>query len=137
MAPHDKTIVEVQSLDDFSRSVDGRLEEARALLRTLTHQLDRTAPALGGMPDADYVRERYLTLYDEHIDRVNRLVRALEAVQGALAVIAGTYTTNEQRITADATRIGELLNGVNGAFNATSGTNGRSDRPDGGATHAG
>lgn len=117
MARDDKTIVEVQSLSDFTGKLDARLAEAHALSRSLVETHRRTAPALGGMPDADYVRERYLSLYDEHVDRAVRLVRAIEVAQGALTRIADNYTANEQRLSTNAAEIGRLLDGVSGALN--------------------
>jgi hypothetical protein len=117
MARDDKTMVEVRSLGDFTGTLDARLAEAHALSRGLVDTHRRTAPALGGLPDADYVRERYLSLYDEHVERVIRLIRAVEVAQGALHTIADNYTSNEQRLSSNAAEIGRLLDGVSGALN--------------------
>jgi hypothetical protein len=117
MAGDDKTVVEVQSIDDFNGTLDARLGEALAMTRALVETLRRVGPALGGMPDADYVRDRYLSLYDEHVDRAGRLVHAIEVAQGALTTIAGNYTTNELRLSGNAAEIGRLLDGVSGALN--------------------
>jgi hypothetical protein len=56
-------------------------------------------------------------LYDEHVDRVIRLIRAVEVAQTALTTIADNYTTNEQRLSGNAAEIGRLLDGVSGALN--------------------
>jgi hypothetical protein len=117
MARDDKTMVEVRSLGDFTGTLDARLAEAHALSRGLVDTHRRTAPALGGLPDADYVRDRYLALYDEHVERVIRLIRAVEVAQGALRTIADNYTSNEQRLSGNAAEIGRLLDGVSGALN--------------------
>ena len=117
MARDDKTMVEVRSLGDFTGTLDARLAEAHALSRGLVDTHRRTAPALGGLPDADYVRDRYLALYDEHVERVIRLIRAVEMAQGALRTIADNYTSNEQRLSGNAAEIGRLLDGVSGALN--------------------
>ena len=114
MSPNDRTVVDVLSLEGFRSTLDARMSEAIALRTTLTEQMGRTPPSLGNLPDADYVGQRYLDLYDQHLDRVNRIIGALEATQTAIATIIDNYETSEARRVADAAKIADALGAVSG-----------------------
>src|ERR1044071_10484558 len=76
--------VDVLSLEDFRTTLEGRLSEAETLRICLVEQLRTTAPKLGELPDAEYVRRRYKALYDHYIERVTTLIDALIATRAAL-----------------------------------------------------
>jgi hypothetical protein len=115
MSPADKTFVDVAALDEFRSTLSARLSEAQSIVAYLTERL-KEPPALGGLDDAGYVRDRYLSLYAQHVDRAGRLVNAIAAAQTAMTTMIDNYQTVESQITADATEIGNLLDGVSGAL---------------------
>src|SRR5687768_8138821 len=78
---NDSTFVDVLALEDFKLTLDARLDEVASLKRTLVEAMGKTPPSLGTLQDAAYVQERYTTLYEQHLDRVGGLVRALEATR--------------------------------------------------------
>jgi hypothetical protein len=114
MASNDRTVVDVLTLEGFKLTLEARLSEAQALKTTLTEQMGRTPPSLGTLPDADYVRDRYLGLYDEHVDRVGRIIGALEVTRDAITTIIENYKTNEELRLADVKRIADALGAVSG-----------------------
>ena len=59
--------VDVLSLEEFGATLEARLSEAESVRTSLIEVLARTAPQLGGLPDATYVSERYQALYDQHV----------------------------------------------------------------------
>jgi hypothetical protein len=113
MPREDQTRVDLQSLHDFRAALAGRLADAQALRASLA-ALRRPPLALGTLPDADYVRTRYDTLHDEHLDRTNRLVAALSAAADTLVAVIDSYATVEAAITADMASIGRLLDDMSG-----------------------
>jgi ABC-type transporter Mla subunit MlaD len=114
---HDeKTLVDVLTLEEFRAKLDSRLSEAQSVLTSFREVLRDTLPALGGMTDAEYVCGRYRGLHDEHIDRVSGLVLALEATRGAITTIINNYRTTEERLTANASAIGDALDNASGAL---------------------
>jgi hypothetical protein len=112
--PSDGAIVDVLSLTGFKATLDARLSEAIAVRTTLTEQIGREAPKLGNLPDADYVGQRYLDLYDQHLDRIARVISAIEATQTAITTIIDNYETDEALRVADARRIADALGDVSG-----------------------
>jgi len=114
VGPDGRTAVDVLSLEGFKATLDARLSEAHALRTSLAEQMRREAPDLGKLPDADYVRGRYLDLYDQHVDRVSKLIGAIEATQVAITTIIDNYETTEARRVADANKIADALGAVSG-----------------------
>jgi hypothetical protein len=112
--------VDVLSLEGFQTLLDARLTEAESVRTSLIEVLARTAPQLGGLPDATYVSERYQTLYDQHVAGIDVLLNALRATKEALASITETYQTNEARLTANANEIADALTSASGASNGAS-----------------
>jgi hypothetical protein len=113
-APNERTLVDVLSLEGFQSTLDGRMSEAVAIRTTLTEQMGRTAPKLGNFPDADYVGQRYLDLYDQHLDRIGRVISAIEAAQYAIKTIIENYETDEARRAADVNRVSDALGAMSG-----------------------
>lgn len=114
VARNDRTMVDVLSLEEFRLTLDARLTEAQSARTTMVEVLRRTRPALGDMSDATYVEDRYLALYDQHLDRIIRLIHAIEATLDAITTIIDNYQTNEARLVADARDIADALGGVSG-----------------------
>jgi hypothetical protein len=113
-APNERTVVDVLSLEGFQSTLDARLSEALAIRTTLTEQMGRTPPKLGNFHDADYVGQRYLDLYDQHLDRIGRIITAIEATQVAIKTIIENYETDEARRAADVNKISDALGAVSG-----------------------
>jgi hypothetical protein len=113
------SIVDVLSLEGFGATLEARLSEAESVRTSLIQVLARTAPQLGGLPDATYVSERYQALYDQHVVGIDVLLGALRATQVALNTIIATYQSNEDRLTANANEIADALNSASGAPNGT------------------
>jgi len=111
-APNERTLVDVLSLEGFQSTLDARLSEALAIRTTLTEQMGREAPKLGNFPDAHYVGQRYLDLYDQHLDRVARVISAIEATRDAITTIIDNYETDEALRVADAKKIADALGDV-------------------------
>jgi hypothetical protein len=110
----DRTIVDVLTLEDFKVTLEARLDEANAVRTALIDGMGRVAPKLGTFQDATYVQERYLTLYDQHLDRVTGVIRALEATRDAITTIIENYRTNEARLVANANDIADALGAISG-----------------------
>jgi hypothetical protein len=81
-------------------------------LTTLTEQLRNTLPQLGALPDADYIRSRYQALYDQHLDRVTGMMRAITVSHEAITTIIDNYRTTEERLAATASDIDDALGSV-------------------------
>jgi hypothetical protein len=116
LANDDTSLVDVLSLETFRSTLDGRLSEANAVRTSMVEILRRSAPRLGDLADAHDVGRRYQYLYDQYLDRVDKLIRALVATQTALTTIIDNYQTNEDRLTADASDIADALGGSGGAY---------------------
>ncbi|MFC4065158.1 hypothetical protein [Actinoplanes subglobosus] len=111
------TDIDLLSLEDFHKTLDARLSEANAVVTTLTTALGDKTPALGGFTDASKTSGRYRQLYQEHLDRAERLVEALTAAKTATTTIMSNYRTAEERNHADATDIASVLNSVGTELN--------------------
>jgi hypothetical protein len=112
LVPNDRALVDVLSLEGFKATLDARMSEAIAIRTTLTEQIGRTPPKLGNLPDADYVGGRYLDLYDQHLDRISRVISAIEATRTAITTIIDNYETDEALRVADAKKIADALGDV-------------------------
>ena len=114
---NDKTSVDLLSLEDFDRTIDARLSEANAVVTALTTTLKGETPALGTFQDASTTAGRYHALYQDYLDRANRLVGALTAAKTATATILHNYRTAEERNHANAKDIASVLSGVGTELN--------------------
>jgi ABC-type transporter Mla subunit MlaD len=113
----DNTEVDLLSLEDFYKTLDNRLNEANAVLTALTTTLAGKVPALGTFQDATGTSSRYHTLYEQHLDRAHRLVRAVTAAKTATATIMANYRTAEARNHANAKDIASILGDVGTELN--------------------
>jgi hypothetical protein len=111
---NETSMIDVLSLEGFMTTLEGRLTEAQSVRTALTDLLRRSEPRLGDLADADHIRIRYRTLYDQHVNRVNLLIDSLEATRDALSTIITNYTTNEARQTASAMAIDNALGAIMG-----------------------
>ncbi|HYU84725.1 MAG TPA: hypothetical protein VEK80_07945 [Kribbellaceae bacterium] len=110
------TRVDVLSLEDFRATLVTRLREADSILHKLTTELGGRKPALGTFVDGSAKAAEYSALYDQHVDRVNRLRRAIIAAQEATDTIIDNYRTTEARNGASASDIANKLDGVANAL---------------------
>jgi hypothetical protein len=109
------TRVDVVSLEDFRATLNTRLTAANSLLRTLENSVD-AQPPLGGFVDAGHTASRHGNRRDAQLDRVHRLVAAIQAAQVATDLIISNYRTAEARNTANVTDIAAALDGVHSAL---------------------
>jgi hypothetical protein len=112
----DTTRVDVLSLEDFRATLAVRLQEAESILTKLTTELRGRKPALGTFQDGTTKATEYAALHDQHVDRVNRLKRAIIAAQAATSTIIDNYRTTEARNGASASDIANRLDGVANAL---------------------
>jgi hypothetical protein len=113
---NDKTRVDVLSLEDFRATLAARLREAESILTKLTTELRGHKPALGTFQDGTAKATEYSALYNQHVDRVNRLKRAIIAAQTSTSTIITNYRTAEARNGASASDIANKLDGVANAL---------------------
>jgi hypothetical protein len=106
------TKVDVLSLENFQVTLQARLDEARAMVTTLSVQLAGRTPRLGTFQDGSQLATTYRTLRSQQLERARRLVTALEAAQTATSAIVAAYHTTEQRNQANVTDIAARLGGV-------------------------
>lgn len=99
------------SLEDFRKSLDTRLAAAKDIRTTLETGVT-ARPPLGGFTDAGDTATSHSTRHTAHLDRMNRLVTAIEAAQAATDVIISSYRTTEARNAANAEDISAALAGV-------------------------
>jgi hypothetical protein len=135
VGPDNKTNVDVLSLDNFRTTLDARLDEAHSVQTNLTQLVREKPPKLGTLPDAAYVSDRYLTLYEQYHDRVGALIRAIAATRMAITTIIDNYRTTEARLAADAADIADLLRDVSASSVRAQGLGGGA--PGGGHANAG
>jgi len=112
----DRAVVDVQTLEDFHRTLADHLAEARAI-EQLLH--DMPVPKFGTFADAAETAHWYATLHHDHVERLGRLQQALEAAQTATRDIIGNYTTTEARNTANAAQITGVMQPVTQALGRT------------------
>src|SRR5262245_17603458 len=101
--------IDTLSLADFQRTLQARLDEANAMLTTLTAQRQDTVPALGGFQDAADVAARYRTLHEEFTARVERLVNAIAVAQSGVGLLVERYETFEELTSAQVQDIAKAL----------------------------
>jgi hypothetical protein len=103
--------VDILSLEDFRRSLDTRLTAAKDLVTTLETGVT-ARPPLGGFLDAGDTATSHATRHTALLDRMRRVVTAIEAAQSATDVIINSYRTTEARNAANAEDISAALAGV-------------------------
>jgi len=111
-----KTTVDVLSLEDFQATLDARLVEVDNALHKIKSEMGGRAPALGGFHDATLQAKKYERFYDEQLDHVQRLKRALLAARKATRTILENYRTTEERNAANSADIAGILAGVDTAL---------------------
>lgn len=116
LAMADKTTVDVLSLEDFHGTLAARLAEAEALLKKLNTELHGRSPAFGTFADATEKSGKYNSMYNDVVERVQRLKSAIIAAQSATSTIITNYKTTEARNEANAAEIASALGGLNAAL---------------------
>jgi hypothetical protein len=111
----DKTTVDILSLEDFRATLDARLREAEALLRTVSGSAG-AQPPLGGFVDATQTSGDHRSRHTEQVDRVRRLVAAIQAARTATDTIITNYRTTEARNEANSADIAAVLGNVGTAL---------------------
>jgi hypothetical protein len=112
---NEQTKVDILSLEDFRRALNGRLTEAETLLKTVTSSA-AARPPLGGFVDAKRITDSHHTRQDEQVARVRRLIDAIGAAQAATDTIISNYRTTEARNAANSADIANVLGGVQKAL---------------------
>jgi indole-3-glycerol phosphate synthase len=87
----DKTSYSVLTLEQFTTSLEKRMEEAGAALLAVLTPPGSDGPALGGFYHAEQTAARHKILHDQYADALRRLVSALSATQTGLAMITERY----------------------------------------------
>jgi hypothetical protein len=95
----DETRVDLLTLDDYRRQLQHRLDDARAILAAARRT--RTGAELGAFQDARQTADRYATVHDEFVARIDRLVRALAAAADGTGTTLAAYRDTEQHSDAD------------------------------------
>lgn len=111
------TRVDILSLEDFRKTLDARLTSAQTALSTLNGKLATGTLKLGGFADATATAGSYRRTYDAHVDRIRRLISAIETARDATDTIIKNYSTTEARNKANAADIARMLGGVDNALN--------------------
>jgi hypothetical protein len=91
----DETSVDFAALDEFSRQLDRRLDEAQAALTQLRMGPGTAGPALGAFEDAVQTAERYGLLRDAYVLRLSQLIDTLAAAKARTTTILATYRAVE------------------------------------------
>ncbi len=113
---NDQTRVDILTLEDFRKTLDGRLSEAESVLRSLNSTSADVRPALGAFFDATRTAGSYLDRHAQQVARVQRLISAIQAAQTATGTIIKNYRTAEARNTANSADIANVLGGVQTAL---------------------
>jgi ABC-type transporter Mla subunit MlaD len=111
------TSVDVLTLEEFNATLTSRLSEAQALLTKFNTDLAGRAPALGTFVDGLHTARLYADLRRASVQRVERLIDAIVAVQTATGTILDNYRTTEARNHANAADIARVLGDVPAVLN--------------------
>lgn len=111
------TRVDILSLEDFRKTLDVRLASAQSVLSTLNGTLANGTIKLGGFAHATSTASAYQRTHAAHIDRIKRLISAIETARDATDTIIRNYSTTEARNRANAAEIASVLGGVDSALN--------------------
>ena len=117
MAVGSDTSVDVLTLEQFNATLVSRLSEARALLTKLNTDLAGKVPALGTFADGVTTTQQYTDLRHTSVQRVERLIEAIVAVQTATGTILDNYRTTEARNHANAADIAQVLGDLPAVLN--------------------
>ena len=112
------TAVDMLSLEDFKRTLDGRLQDVDAALSKLNREL-RTPPAVGTFTEAKAVHDKYLAVHADFVDQATQLRKAIVVAQTATAKILANYRTTEEQNSANARDIASQLGGIDSALKET------------------
>ncbi len=104
-----QTTVDVLRLEDFRRSLDGRLAEAVSMLERATDLTRAGRLPLGYFHHATAAAEHHETLRQAYVDWLTQLKQAVEVTIVATDAIIASYRQTEGGITASATEIEERL----------------------------
>ncbi|MEV4757061.1 hypothetical protein AB0J86_18380 [Micromonospora sp. NPDC049559] len=108
----ESTRVDVLSLEDFHKTLQARLDEANAILTTLSTKLHDKPPALGEFQDATETATGYQALHEDSLARARRLLRAVSATRTATDTIMHNYRTTEARNRANSDDIARVMRPV-------------------------
>jgi hypothetical protein len=111
------TSVDVLTLEQFNKTLTSRLSEARSLLTKLNADLGGKVPALGTFADGVTTAQQYTDLRSTSVQRVERLIDAIVAVQTATDTIISNYRTTEARNHANAADIAQVLGDLPAVLN--------------------
>jgi len=119
----DSTSINMISLGEFNTRLAARLSEADLVLSNLRSDPVLTdsggqvrLPKLGTFDDAVTAEHGYATLYQQYVQRLERLHNAITAAQKATGTIATNYHTTESLNEASAKDITSALAGVPSAL---------------------
>jgi hypothetical protein len=106
------------SLQDFAQQIQPRLDQANAALLTLLTSPGADQPALGAFYDAQVTEDRHKMLHDQYVQRLQRLIDALNAASTSITTmldryhtIAGLQSAHTFDIRAALEPVSEALNG--------------------------
>jgi hypothetical protein len=122
MAPTSSSSVSISALQDFSKTLAGRLSEVDSMLSMLKSDPALASsgsvkvPKLGTFADANAEATKYSGLYQQYVQRLQRLRNAITAAQAATTTIINNYHTSEALNAASSNAITQALAGVNGAL---------------------
>lgn len=121
-----KTVVDVHSLEDFTKALDNHHSAVTAMLKTIDGKLaspfvgctaaNPDSELFGGFPDGRETNQYYTSTASEYRARIKRLQSAIEAAQRATASILDTYRSTEDRNDASARDIARTVNPVGTAL---------------------
>jgi hypothetical protein len=91
----DQTSVDFSALDEFSRQLDRRLDEAQAALTQLRMGTGTARPELGAFVDGVATADRYGALLAGYVQRLSGLIDTLSAAKARTSTILETYRAAE------------------------------------------
>jgi hypothetical protein len=91
----DETSVDFSALDEFSRQLDRRLDEAQAALTQLRIGPGTARPELGAFADAVNTADNYGVILDGYVQRLSGLIDTLAAAKVRTSTILATYRAVE------------------------------------------
>lgn len=109
--------VDPLTLQDFAQQIQPRLDQATSALLTLLTSPGADQPALGGFYDAQLTEDRHKMLHDEYVQRLQRLIDALNAASTSITKILDRYHTITGLQSARVTDIRAALEPVSEALN--------------------
>lgn len=108
------THIELDSLELFTGKAEGFVQQVNSGINLMNLEIsapvfginiDASVLPSGNFKDARDLEGKYVTLYNEYCDRVDRLRHTLETLKLASQSIHEGYTTTEERNNADANTV--------------------------------